>query len=76
MIPILFFKENENQNFIDFNNSINDLKKSLDKYNVKETDEKIDFYFSIITLFALGLIIFLIFKIYKEFRNSYLKKIK
>ena len=76
LIPILFFKENENQNFIDFNNSINDLKKSLDKYNVKETDEKIDFYFSIITLFALGLIIFLIFKIYKEFRNSYLKKIK
>ena len=76
LIQILFFKENETQNFIDFNNSINDLKKSLENYNVKETDEKIDFYFSIITLIALGLIIFLIFKIYKEFRNSYLKKIK
>ena len=76
LIQILFFKENETQNFIDFNNSINDLKKSLEKYNVKETDEKIDFYFSIITLIALGLIIFLIFKIFKEFRNSYLKKIK
>ena len=76
LIQILFFEDNENKNFIEFNNSIMDLKKILEKYNVNQTDEKIDFYFSVITLVALSLILFLCYKIYKEFQISYFKKIK
>ena len=76
LIQILFFEDNENKNFIEFNNSIAELKKILEKYNVNQTDEKIDFYFSVITLVALSLILFLCYKIYKEFQISYFKKIK
>ena len=76
LIQILFFEDNENKNFIEFNNSIAELKKILEKYNVNQTDEKIDFYFSVITLVALSLILFLCYKIYKEFKISYFKKIK
>ena len=76
LIQILFFEDNENKNFIEFNNSIAELKKILEKYNVNLTDEKIDFYFSVITLVALSLILFLCYKIYKEFQISYFKKIK
>jgi len=76
LMKILFFEDNENKSFIEFNNSITDLKKILEKYNVNQTDEKIDFYFSVITLIALVLILFLCYKIYKEFQISYFKKIK
>ena len=75
LIQILFFSE-QDANFIEFNNSIKELKKLLEKFNVNQSDEKIDFYFSFITLIAIALIIFLCYKIYKEFQISYFKKIK
>ena len=76
MIQILYFTENDDLNFIEFNKSIHDLKQILEKYNMKQSDEKIDFYFSFITLFSICLILFLCYKIYQEFQISYFKKIK
>mgnify|MGYP003571670756 FL=1 len=63
-------------NFIEFNNSIKDLKQCLEKYKVNQGDEKIDFYFSLITIIAIVIVIFLCYKIYQEFQISYFKKIK
>ena len=76
LMYILYFSENTDLNYIEFNKSINDLKNSLEKYNINQSDVKIDFYFSIITLIAIALVIFLCYKIYKEFQFSYFKKIK
>ena len=76
LMHILYFSENTDLNYIEFNKSINDLKNSLEKYNINQSDVKIDFYFSIITLIAIALVIFLCYKIYKEFQFSYFKKIK
>lgn len=76
LIPLLYNDENENKNFIDFNNSINDLKSFLERYNVSQNDSKIDFYFYIVSLIAIILVAFLCFKIYQEFKNALYKKIK
>ena len=62
-------------NFINLNKSIHDLKHTLEKYKINQSDRKIDFYFSLITLFLFSLIIYLCYKIYKEFQISYFKKI-
>ena len=76
LIPVLFFNENVQLNYIEFNKSIIDLKKYLEKYTINQSDAKIDLYFSIITIISISLIIFLCYKIYKEFQFSYFKKIK
>ena len=76
IIQVLYFEENNDLNFIEFNNSIHDLKHILEKYNVNQTDAKIDLYFYIITIISICLIIFLCYKIYQEFQISYFKKIK
>ena len=76
LIQVLFFNENKDINYIEFNKSINDLKYSLEKYTINQSDAKIDFYFSIITIISIALVIFLCYKIYKEFQFSYFTKIK
>ena len=76
LIPLLFNGENNDINFIDFNNSINDLKNYLVKYNITQSDYKIDLYFSFITLVAILLVVILCYKIYNEFRLAFYKKIK
>ena len=76
LIQVLFFDEKVELNFINLNKSIHDLKHTLEKYKINQSDRKIDFYFSLITLFLFSLIIYLCYKIYKEFQISYFKKIK
>jgi hypothetical protein len=76
LIILLHNEENQNKNFIDFNNSINDLKNFLERYNVSQNDSKIDFYFYIISLIAIALVVFLLYKIYQEFIKAFYKKIK
>ena len=76
LIHVLFFVENRDNNFVEFNKSINDLAKILKIYNVSQTDEKIDLYFYILTLISMALIIYLLCKISKEFKISYFKKVK
>jgi len=76
LIQVLYFNEKVDMNFIEFNNSIKDLKQCLEKYKVNQGDEKIDFYFSLITIIAIVIVIFLCYKIYQEFQISYFKKIK
>ena len=76
LIQVIFFNENKDTNYIEFNKSINNLKNSLEKYTINQSDAKIDFYFSIITIISIVLVIFLCYKIYKEFQISYFKKIK
>ena len=76
LLPVLFNEENKVKNFIEFNNSINELKKYLDKFNLGQNDSKIDFYFSLLTLITIIIVAILCYKIYKEFRNAFYKKIK
>ena len=76
LLPLLFNGENNDINFIDFNNSINDLKNYLVKYNITQNEYKIDLYFSFITLVAILLVVILCYKIYNEFRLAFYKKIK
>jgi hypothetical protein len=76
LLPLLFYDRNKDKNFIDFNNSINDLKEFLKKYNVSQNDYKIDLYFFIVTLIMIILIVILSYKIYTEFKKAFYKKIK
>ena len=52
------------------------LKNFLERYNVSQNDSKIDFYFYIISLIAIALVVFLLYKIYQEFIKAFYKKIK
>jgi len=76
LLPILFSDQNKEKNFIEFNNSINNLKEYLKKYDVYQNDYKIDIYFTFLTLGAIIIVIFLCYKIYNEFRNAFFRKIK
>ena len=76
LLPVLYNNENNEKNFIDFNNSIIDLKNYLEKYDLEQNDSKIDYYFSIATIIAIIIIVILCFKIYKEFKIAFYKKIK
>ena len=76
ILPLLFNEENKDNNFIVFNNSVNNLKEFLNKYNLNKNDYKIDLYFSILTLIAIIIVAILCYKIYVEFKIAFLKKIK
>ena len=76
LLPLLFSNKNIDENLIDFNNSINDLKEYLGKYKVNQNDYRIDLYFYILTLIVIFLIVILSYTIYKEFKKAFYKKIK
>ena len=76
LLPVLYSDEDKDKYFVDFNNSINDLRDYLEKYDMSQNDTKIDFYFSILTLIAIIIVIILCYKIYEEFKNAFYKKIK
>ena len=76
LLPVLYINEDNEKNFIHFNNSINDLKNYLERYDLGQNDSKIDLYFSIVTIIGIVIIAILCFKIYKEFKIAFYKKIK